>query len=77
LLLAYGKTGYDRGVQGLPQLLEHWSVRRLVEAGADRVKILLYYSSTSCAEINDAKHAFVERVGAECADADVPFFWNW
>jgi tagatose 1,6-diphosphate aldolase len=75
LLLAYEKTGYDRNAQGrLPQLLERWSVRRLVQAGADCVKILLYYSSTTRAEINDAKHAFVERVGAECADADVPFF---
>jgi tagatose 1,6-diphosphate aldolase len=75
LLLAYERSGYDRGVQGrLPQLLEHWSARRLAEAGADCVKLLLYYSSTTCAEINDAKHAFVERVGAECANADVPFF---
>lgn len=75
LLLAYEKTGYDKTVPGrLPQLLEHWSVNRLIAAGADCVKILLYYSSTSTAEINDAKHAFVERVGAECASADVPFF---
>lgn len=75
LLLAYEKSGYDRGLPGrLPQLLEHWSARRLVSAGADCVKILLYYSSTSSTEINDAKHAFVERIGAECAEGDVPFF---
>lgn len=75
LLLAYENTGYDKNVPGrYPQLLEHWSVSRLVAAGADCVKILLYYSSTSSAEINDMKHAFVERVGAECALADVPFF---
>lgn len=75
LLLAYEKTGYDKTVPGrLPALLEHWSVRRLIEAGADGVKILLYYAPASSAEINDQKHAWVERVGAECAAADAPFF---
>jgi len=75
LLLAYEKTGYDKRVPGrLPSLLEHWSVGRLAEAGADSVKLLLYYSSFSSTEVNDTKHAFVQRVGAECAAADVPFF---
>jgi len=75
LLLAYEKTGYDKNVPGrLPSLLDHWSVERLVEAGADSVKLLLYYSSFSSTEVNDSKHAFVQRVGAECAAADVPFF---
>jgi len=75
LLLAYEKTGYDKNVPGrLPSLLDHWSVERLAEAGADSVKLLLYYSSLSSAEINDIKHAFVQRVGAECAAADLPFF---
>jgi tagatose 1,6-diphosphate aldolase len=75
LLLAYEKTGYDKKVPGrLPSLLEHWSARRLVEAGADCVKVLLYYSNLSSTEINEIKQAFVERVGAECAAADIPFF---
>ncbi len=75
LLLAYEQTGYDKKVPGrLPGLLDHWSVERLAEAGADGVKLLLYYSSFSSAEVNDIKQAFVERVGAECAAADVPFF---
>ena len=75
LLLAYEKTGYDKKAPGrLPQLLEHWSVRRLIEAGADCVKILLYYAPSNAAEINDRKHAWVERIGAECVAADVPFF---
>ena len=75
LLLAYEQTGYDKKVPGrMPRLLDRWTVNRLVSAGADCAKLLLYYSTTSSAEINDNKHAFVERVGAECADADVPFF---
>src|SRR6267142_6760848 len=75
LLLAYEQTGYDKTVPGrLPCLLDGWSVKRLIEAGANAVKLLLYYSSRSSSEINGAKYSFVEKVGAECAAADVPFF---
>jgi tagatose 1,6-diphosphate aldolase len=75
LLLAYEKTGYDKKVPGrLPSLLDQWSVQRLAEAGADCVKLLLYYSNTSSPEINEIKHALVERVGLECAAVDIPFF---
>jgi tagatose 1,6-diphosphate aldolase len=75
VFLAYEKTGYDAAVQGrLPDLLPDWSVRRLVEAGADVIKILLYYDPDDRADINTIKHAFIERVGAECRAYDVPFF---
>jgi tagatose 1,6-diphosphate aldolase len=75
VLLAYEKTGYDANVKGrLPDLLSDWSVRRLVEAEADAIKILLYYNPFDEQEINEVKHAFIERVGAECAALDRPFF---
>jgi tagatose 1,6-diphosphate aldolase len=75
LLLAYEITGYDKAVKGrLPRLLPHWSVQRLAREGADSIKLLLYYSAFSEPEINDIKYAFVERLGAECAAADIPFF---
>ncbi len=75
LLLAYEKTGYDKRIAGrLPNLLDQWSVRRLAEAGADCIKILLYYSKSSSPELRETKQAFVERVGAECAAEDLPFF---
>ena len=75
LLLAYEKTGYDNSQPGrLPDLLDHYSVRRLVEAGADCVKILLYYTPFDPPATNEIKHAWVERIGSECAAMDVPFF---
>jgi tagatose 1,6-diphosphate aldolase len=75
LLLAYEKTGYDKSVPGrLPSLLKGFSVTRLKQAGADAVKVLLYYSPFSSAEINTRKQGWVEQVGAECLAADVPFF---
>jgi tagatose 1,6-diphosphate aldolase len=75
LLLAYEKSGYDNTQPGrLPDLLDHYSVRRLVGAGADCIKILLYYTPFDPPQINETKHAWVERIGAECVAADVPFF---
>ena len=75
LLLAYEKTGYDKTGPGrLPDLLDNWSVRRLKEAGADCIKILLYYTPSDSKEINDKKHAWVERLGDECRANDIPFF---
>jgi tagatose 1,6-diphosphate aldolase len=75
LLLAYEKTGYDKTGPGrLPDLLDVWSVRRLKEAGADCIKILLYYTPFDPKNINDRKHAWVERLGDECRANDIPFF---
>ena len=75
LLLAYEVSGFDKNVPGrLPRILDGWTVARLVEAGADGVKTLLYYSPSSLAEMNEKKFEWVERVGAECVAADVPYF---
>jgi len=75
LLLAYEKTGYDKTGPGrLPDLLDLWSARRLKEAGADCVKILLYYTPFDPKKVNDQKHAWVERIGDECRANDIPFF---
>jgi len=75
LLLAYEKTGYDKTGPGrLGDLLNHWSARRLKEAGADCVKILLYYTPFDPKDINDQKHAWVERIGDECRANDIPYF---
>jgi tagatose 1,6-diphosphate aldolase len=75
LLLAYEKTGYDTTIKGrMPDLLPEWSVARLTESGADAVKVLLYYDPDDDQAINDVKHAFIERIGAECHAYDIPFF---
>ncbi|MBZ5725292.1 MAG: tagatose 1,6-diphosphate aldolase [Acidobacteriia bacterium] len=75
LLLAYELSGYDNTQPGrLPDLLPHVSVKRIVDWGADAVKILIYYTPYEDASINDVKHAFIERIGAECATYAIPFF---
>jgi tagatose 1,6-diphosphate aldolase len=75
LLLAYEESGYDNEQPGrLPDLLPHESVRRIKAQGADAVKILIYYTPFEKPEINDIKHAFVERIGDECRSNDISFF---
>src|SRR6202789_4104664 len=75
LLLAYEETGYDNTQPGrLPDLLPNVSVKRIVDWGADAVKILIYYSPFDDPKVNDIKHAFCERIGAECETNQIPFF---
>lgn len=75
LLLAYELSGYDNTQPGrLPDLLPHVSVKRIVDWGADAVKILIYYTPFDDPNINDIKHAFIERIGAECVTHEIPFF---
>src|SRR5580704_1150520 len=75
LLLAYELSGYDNTQTGrLPDLLPHVSAKRIVDWGADAVKILIYYSPYDDAGVNDIKHAFIERIGAECETNQIPFF---
>jgi len=75
LLLAYEESGYDNTKEGrLPDLLPHLSVQRIKAMGADAVKILIYYSPFDKSDVNDIKHAFIERIGAECEYHDIPFF---
>lgn len=75
LLLAYEETGYDATEPGrMPDLLGDWSAKRIKETGADAVKFLLYYDVDESEEINNKKHAFVERIGSECMAEEIPFF---
>lgn len=75
LLLAYEESGYDNTQPGrLPDLLPHESAARIKAAGANAVKVLLYYTPFESSDINDIKHAFVERIGDECMSQNIPFF---
>jgi tagatose 1,6-diphosphate aldolase len=75
VMLAYEKSSYDFATKGrLPDLVPTQSVRRLVESGAQAIKILLYYNPYDEEQINSVKQAYVERIGAECMALQVPFF---
>ena len=74
-LLAYEETGYEQNEPGrIPRLIHDWTVRRSKEQGANAIKILLYYTPFDDERINARKHAWVERIGQECAAQDLPYF---
>ncbi len=75
LLLAYEKSGYDNAAEGrLPDLLPDLSVKKIKELGANAVKVLIYYTPFDTEIVNDTKHRFVERIGAECEYHQIPYF---
>lgn len=74
LLLAYEMDGYENPrPHRMPALMPELSVQRLMEAGADGVKLLLHFSPDDPAEANTQKFAIVERIGSECAAVGLPF----
>lgn len=83
LIVSYEKSGSNRRysdvyTHSLPmkmkELMPDWSVRRTVELGGDAVKLLVYYHPDEDDLYKDQKEAMVERVGAECAHHEIPFF---
>lgn len=75
LMLAYEHAGYSPDKpERLPSLFDGWSALRIKEAGANAVKILVYYTPFEKEWVNDRKKAWVERVGAECRAVDMPLF---
>jgi tagatose 1,6-diphosphate aldolase len=75
LLLAYeADTFLNTHPRKLPNLLPGVTVRRLIDWGADAVKILIRYDPFDDAQVNQAKQTFVERVGAECLAREIPYF---
>ncbi len=75
VLLAYEQTGYDQTQPGrIPSLIPYWTVKKAIEAGADCLKLLLYYSPFEPETVKEIKHAFVARIGAECEYQEVPYF---
>lgn len=77
VLLAYEHTGYDKagpeGKERKSKLIEDWSVRRARKAGANAVKLLLYYHPDASEETRNHQQALVRQVGQECTEEDVPF----
>ncbi len=75
LLMTYEMDSYTNHRPGRrPAIIPQLSIRRLKEAGANGIKVLLHYSPFADQELNDEKRAFVERIGSECRAEDIPFF---
>ncbi len=54
-------------------LLDDWSVEKIKRAGADAVKLLLYYRHDSTQEVKEFQENIVKQVGNDCKKYDLPF----
>jgi tagatose 1,6-diphosphate aldolase len=73
LLLALEKSGYDGDPTARrTALLDDWSVERTAKAGANGVKLLVYYhpDAANCAD----QEALVAEVAAQCHTWELPLF---
>ncbi|HID57575.1 TPA: tagatose 1,6-diphosphate aldolase [Candidatus Poribacteria bacterium] len=77
LLLAFEETGYERagsnGLERRSRQIEGWSVEKAVRAGANAIKLLIYYRPEASDETLQHQQNFVRFVGQECEKYDIPF----
>jgi tagatose 1,6-diphosphate aldolase len=77
LLLAYEESGYEgagyEAKERKSRLIENWSVEKAQRAGADAVKLLIYYRPDGSVEVRRHQEELVKQVGTECEQADMPF----
>jgi tagatose 1,6-diphosphate aldolase len=77
LLLAYERPGFDHSGPGALErrsaLIQDWSVEKLLRAGANAIKLLLFYHPGASVETNQHQKALARRVGEECARHELPF----
>ena len=76
-LLAFEETGYNRagekGFERKSRLIEGWSVEKAKRAGADAIKLLLYYRPEASSDTLEHQYGLAREVGAECEKYDLPF----
>ena len=77
LLVASEETGYERagpdGTQRKSRLIEEWSVAKAKRAGANAVKLLIYYNPDGASDVLIHQQSLVRAVGADCVREDLPF----
>jgi len=77
LLLALERPGFEEAGperrERRSALIEGWSITKARRAGANAVKLLLFYRPDASAETNEHQKTIARRVGEECARLEVPF----
>ncbi len=77
VIRAYETDVYATGsLDRLTAIPHNQSVIRLKEKRANAIKLYLYYDPDDSSDVNDQKHALVEKVGAECYAHQMPFLFE-
>ena len=76
-LLAFEETGYDKagknGLERKSRFIESWSIEKAKRAGADAIKLLLYYRSEASSDTLEHQYKLAREVGTQCEKYDMPF----
>ena len=77
LLLASEETGHSKagptGKERKSHLIDDWSVAKAQRAGADAIKLLVYYHPDATKEVLGHQEELVRLVGEECQRWGMPF----
>ncbi|RYF76928.1 MAG: tagatose 1,6-diphosphate aldolase [Comamonadaceae bacterium] len=74
LLLTYEQWDFEESAGGRKTFAyRDWSVEKIKRAGADGVKLMLWWRPDASAEVNAHQRALVEQVGADCRRHDIAF----
>ncbi|WP_454678025.1 tagatose 1,6-diphosphate aldolase [Achromobacter marplatensis] len=74
LLLTLEDFAFEESPEGRKTfVMRDWSVEKIKRAGADGVKLLLWYRPDVSAEVRAHQHKLVEEVGQACKQYDLAF----
>jgi len=77
LLVAAEETGYEpagpNSRQRKSRLINGWTVAKAKRAGANAVKLLIYYNPEAASDVLRHQQDLVRHVGTECQREDLPF----
>lgn len=74
LLLTLENFAFEEGPGGRrTAIMEGWGVDKIKRAGADGVKLLLWYRPDCAADVHAHQHKLVREVGAACKAYDLAF----
>lgn len=75
MLVATEDTGYERSGnrERKSRLVDGWSVVKAKRAGANAVKLLIYYNPDASSEALSHQQQLAQRVGEACLAEDLPF----
>ncbi len=76
-LLADEETGFEKAGRGGKErkthLIDGWSTGKAQRAGANAVKLLIYYRPDGSQDVRSHQESVVRQIGQECAEVDLPF----
>lgn len=77
LILSVEKRGYqfaeEESKERKTELLPDWSVGKAKRAGADAIKLIIYYRKEASKQVREHQRSIARDIGNECKRYDIPY----